>query len=35
MPGQQLMMHEITNIAGRKEIFLFPEKNYHGVKNYA
>ena len=28
-------MHKITNMPGRNYIFLFPKKNYHGVKNYA
>ena len=34
MPGQHLIMHEITNIAGRNLIFLFPKKDYH-MKIYA
>ena len=28
-------MHKITNMPGRNYIFLFPKKNYHGVKNNA
>ena len=32
MPGQQLIMHEITNIAGRNLVFLFPEKNYSRMR---
>jgi hypothetical protein len=28
-------MQKITNTHGRNEIFLFPKKNYHGMKNYA
>jgi hypothetical protein len=34
-PGKLLIMHKITNMPGRNEMFLFPKKNYHGMKNYA
>ena len=33
MPGQQLIMHEITNIAGRNQIFLFPKKKLSYYEN--
>ena len=34
MPGQQLIMHKITKIAGRNEIYIFPTKNYYNMKNH-
>ena len=33
MPGQQLIMHEISNIARRNLNFRFSKKNYHGMKS--
>ena len=34
MPGQQLIMHKMTEIAGRNYIYIFPTKNYHNMKNH-
>jgi hypothetical protein len=35
-PGTLLIMHKITNMPDRNEMFVFPKKkNYHGMKNYA
>ena len=34
MPDQQLIMHEITKIASRNKIFIFPKRIYHNIKNH-